>query len=163
MNTLESRPVPKRAKSFQHTRRFLPVLALLEKLLQQPIMMTEQQYQQLIDGLWQGDTLMDALVDWLFEDNTRQRKQLFEQALHEGTASIKDCPDILQQFFTHVETRPDWLDQAQLQQAVAFMHSVGLNANYVLRDLALMGGYLLAGFNQALVMTGALNKGASQR
>ncbi|TEU24217.1 oxygenase MpaB family protein [Alkanindiges illinoisensis] len=163
MNKLESRPVPKRAKSFQHTRRFLPAVTLLEKLLQQPIMMTEQQYQHLIDGLWQGDTLMDALVDWLFEDNTRQRKQLFEQALHEGTVSIKDCPDILQQFFAHVETQPEWLDQAQLQQAVAFMHSVGLNANYVLRDLALMGGYLLAGFNQALVMTGALNKGASQR
>jgi hypothetical protein len=38
-----------------------------------------------------------------------------------------------------------------------------MSGPYVLRDLALMGGYLLSGFNQALVMTGALNKDASLR
>ena len=38
-----------------------------------------------------------------------------------------------------------------------------MTAPYVLRDLALMGGYLLSGFNQSLVLTGALNQGASRR
>ncbi len=38
-----------------------------------------------------------------------------------------------------------------------------MNAVYVLRDLALMGGYLLSGLNQALIMTGALNKDAAKR
>jgi hypothetical protein len=153
--------IPHRAKPFQQNQSLLPVL--LEKLLHKNITLSATQYQALIDGLWQGDQPMDTLVDWLFECDTKQRKQLFEQALHLGIDSIDPCPDALKQFFGLIDSTPAWVDQQKLDHAIGFMHAVGLEANYVLRDVALMGGYLLSGFNQALVMTGALNKGAAQR
>lgn len=163
MSTLKPTVTPHRATAFEHTQKRLPLLKPLEKLFNIELVLSDTKYQSLTHALWQGDPQMDSVVEWLFEQDSKQRKQLFEQALHHGTQALEHCPMVLKRFFEHVETPPVWFDPQQLDKALSFIHAVGLEANYVLRDLALMGGYLLSGFNQALVLTGALNQGASQR
>lgn len=152
-----------RMQSFDQTQRYRLLFKPFSILLKKPLLLSEQRYQQLSDALWQGDPAMDTLVDWLFAENPGQRKKLFEQALQHGVDSVEDCPQPISDFFALVDTVPDWVEPQQLDEAIEFMAAVGINANYILRDVALMGGYLLSGLNQALVLTGALNKGASQR
>lgn len=155
--------IPARARAFKQ-RQLNPIVAKpLAKLLGKSITPSEQQTQALLSGLWQGDLLMDQLVDWICEADGKQRKQLFDQALQHGIDNMVDCPQPIADFFSMVNQPPAWLDPKQLEIAQQFMHSIGINANYILKDMALMGGYLLSGFNQALVLTGALNKNASQR
>ena len=161
--TTASLSTPARMKPYQYTQHHRALLKPLSRLLKKPLLLSEQHYHQLSEALWQGDRAMDQLVDWLFAENPGQRKKLFEQALQHGVSSMNDCPQPLQDFFALVDTLPDWVDQQTLDEAIEFMAAVGLNANYILRDVALMGGYLLSSFNQALVLTGALSQGASRR
>ncbi|HEX6592842.1 MAG TPA: oxygenase MpaB family protein, partial [Moraxellaceae bacterium] len=93
----------------------------------------------------------------------RDARALFNQALENGIESVPDAPEALKKFFAEVDRVPDWVDWELMEEGVRFTHRIGLAGAYILRDLALMGGYLLSGFNRALVLTGALNKGASQR
>ncbi|PTQ89848.1 oxygenase MpaB family protein [Agitococcus lubricus] len=119
--------------------------------------------QQLIAGLWQGDKVMDDFVSWMFaQDNIRHIKQQFERALVEGIHQIKECPAPLASLFAAIEP-PKWLDEDLVRQGALAMQRMGTPANIVLRDLALMGGYKMSGFNQTLVLTGALTKGADKR
>jgi len=121
------------------------------------------EYQAITRDLNAGDPLMDDYVVWMFGHDPKRGKQMFDMALHEGIAAVTDAPEALVALFGTVEQDPVWLDRDMLECAVAFIHSTGNNSQLVLRDLALMGGYLLSGFNQALVMTGALTKGSSKR
>ena len=76
---------------------------------------------------------------------------------------MPDAPTPLKEFFAEVDQVPDWVDWDQIDIARRFIYRSGLAGPFILRDFALMGGYLLSGFNQALVLTGALNKDAAQR
>lgn len=158
-----SQPLPQRMKPLviieQHSRWLKPLSTLLNK----PIIPCATTYQALGHGLWQGDPPMDQLVDWLFAAQPAQRKQQFEQVLHQGIDSVQPCPDALRDFFEQIEQPPAWVDLKKLDKAVEFIAASGIHANYILRDMALMGGYLLSGLNQSLVLTGALNKSAAQR
>lgn len=118
--------------------------------------------QPLVDGLWHGDPLMDDFVEWMFANNPKVAKKQFEQALNQGIEAVENCPEPLQKLFKSIEP-PSWLQPDELDKAVVAMQRMGESANLVLRDLALMGGYLMSGFNQALVLTGALTKGADKR
>lgn len=120
------------------------------------------QQQQLIEGLWQGDPLMDDFVTWMFATNPRVARQQFDLALNQGIEAVVDCPEPLQRLFAGLQD-PSWLKTELLDEAVLAMQRTGTSANLVMRDLALMGGYLMSGFNQALVLTGALTKGADKR
>ncbi|XID75071.1 oxygenase MpaB family protein [Alkanindiges sp. WGS2144] len=156
-------PVPLRAKLFKQRQASAILLKPLARLTGKEIIPSQARHQELIDGLWQGDPLMDQVVEWLCEKDSKQRKAMFEQALQQGIDHLTDAPPVLVELFALIDQQPDWLDINQLDVARQFMQSVGLNANYILKDMALMGGYLLSGFNQALVLTGALDKNASQR
>ncbi|RKG35093.1 DUF2236 domain-containing protein [Acinetobacter guerrae] len=163
LNTSDKNPIPQRVKSFKHIQQQGVLLKPLSFIIKKQVIPNSSRYQQLGDGLWQGDPSMDVLVEWLFSENPAQRKKIFEQALQHGISSIEDCPIEIQHFFKQIETYPAWLDQKKMEQALDFIAATGIHANYILRDVALMGGYLLSGLNQALVLTGALNKGASRR
>jgi hypothetical protein len=124
---------------------------------------TEAEWRTMVDALWDGDKPMDDLVEWMFSANPREARALIDRALEQGIASIPDAPPPLRDFFAIVDRDPAWLDRGLMEDGVRFIHRTGLAGPYVLRDFALMGGYLLSGFNKALVLTGALNKGATQR
>ena len=114
-------------------------------------------------ALWEGDPAMDRLVAWMFEQDTRRRRDQIQAAIQHGPEHLQPCPGPIRDFFQTLEQPPAWIDQGLMDDAVDFIHGVGLAANFVLRDLALMGGYLLPGFNQSLVMTGALSQGTGRR
>lgn len=161
MTTLTTRPAPARVRPFEKTQASTPLWMRL--LLGRELAPTRAEYERTVDALWDGDTAMDALVDWMYAFGPRESRALFEQALNHGIDTVENCPAPLQAFFATLDHPPASLDWTLLEEGVRFIHGTGMTAGYVLRDLALMGGYLLSGFNQSLVMTGALNKGASRR
>ncbi|HVL00201.1 MAG TPA: oxygenase MpaB family protein, partial [Dongiaceae bacterium] len=129
-----------------------------------PLAPTPSEWQQLQLALGHGDPAMDALVDWMFEAGPRQAKPLFEQALHQGIDSVPNPPAPLQAFFAVVDNAPSWLNRAQLETGAQAAHLSGPVAIYVLRDMALMGGYAyFYSMNQTLARTGALSKDITLR
>jgi hypothetical protein len=157
----EVRPVPRRVRSFEGTQ--LNINPFMKIMMGRDPSPDRDEYNRMVAALWQGDEPMDRLLDWLYEFGPREGRKLYEQALENGISSVPDAPQPLKDFFALVERAPSWVDHDLIEDGVSFIHRTGLAGPYVLRDFALMGGYLLSGFNHALVMTGALNKGASQR
>lgn len=155
------RAPPQRVRPYAKTQQPTPLW--LRLLLGRELAPSQAEYDAVVDALWDGDREMDALVEWMFSYGPKPSRALFTQAMNAGLGSIADAPEPLRQFFRSVERQPAWLDRGLVAEAVDFIHGSGTAAIMVLRDLALMGGYLLSGFNQSLVMTGALNKGTSQR
>ena len=159
--TVERRPVPKRARPFAKAHKHTP--KLLKLFLGRDLTPSRAEYDRVVDALWDGDLEMDALVEWMYDSDTTAARKMFKQAMEQGVNSIPNAPEPLRHFFNTIEKTPTWLDKELLNEGMLFIHGTGLASTYVLRDLALMGGYLLSGFNQSLVMTGALNRGTKQR
>ncbi len=155
--------VPTRAKSFAETQKKPAWIKALGPIIGQNFIPDQQEYQTLVDALTEGDALMDDYIEWMFATNPKAAKQKYDQALHHGIDSVEDCPEQLRKVFAHYEKTPEWLDRNLINDAIAYIHGAGNDGVHVLRDAALMGGYLLSGFNHALVMTGALNQDASKR
>lgn len=156
-----SLPQPTRARPFAKTQVATP--PWLRLILGRELAPTRAEFDDAMAALHEGDPAMDALVEWMVAHGPREARALFEQAMAGGVASVPDCPQPLRDFFATVDRVPEWLDESLVEDGVRFIHGTGEVAMVVMRDLALMGGYLLSGFNQALVMTGALNQGTSQR
>lgn len=159
--TTQTLKIPQRARPFAKARIHTP--AWQRYLLGRDLSPRRNEYDAVVAALWESDPLMDELVEWMYAFGPGRARGLFTQALDNGLHTLQDPPAALVRFFSAVETAPAWLDRRLLDDAVKFIHATGLAAPYVLRDLALMGGYLLSGFNHVLVMTGALNKDASLR
>lgn len=124
---------------------------------------SEHEWQQMADALWEGDVLMDNWVEWMFQHQPGEAKKLFNQALAEGIDSIENPPPPLEALFNQIDQDPPWLDRSLFKEALDITHTSGTAAQFVLRDMSLMGGYLLSDFNQALVLTGALRHSANRR
>jgi hypothetical protein len=176
MNTSVSathiRPPPTRVPAFPKggvppfLHSFMPPILpiwLKDKLIGTSTRLDPTLRQEMIDGLWQGDAPMDDLVTWMFSVGAKQGKQLFDQALEHGISSVPDAPEALKAFFTVIDQRPDWVDMAEVDRGARAINTTGEIMHYMARDFALMGGYLLSGLNEPLVMTGALNKGTGRR
>jgi len=119
------------------------------------------------DGLNQGDPLADAVVDWMHEYGMKAGRALFEQGIRQGVDTfspqqIEDAGPLLS-FLAEVEKRPDWLNNELLALGSRVLDRVHPVSYYVLRDAALMAGYLSSDLNKPLLMTGALQGGASRR
>ena len=157
----KERPIPRRARKYAARPVKVPVWMRL--ILGRDPAPGKAEWAEMMDALMEGDAPMDALVRWMFEYGARDARALFMRALEQGIEAVPEAPEPLRQFFAGVDAVPDWVDWTLMDEGVRFTHRIGLAGAYILRDLALMGGYLLSGFNQALVLTGALSKGAGQR
>jgi len=124
---------------------------------------TAQRWQQLGIGLTQGDEPMDRLLEWMRTTGTAHTRTLFDQALRDGIDAVADAPAPLREFFTLVETAPDWVDWASVRRGQRALRASGADGAYLARDVALLGGYQFSGFNKTLIRTGALEKGSNQR
>ena len=122
-----------------------------------------EQWDALGAALWRGDAPADAVVEWLHQVGMTAGRPLLERAIEGGLAAVPDAPAPLANFIRHVETRPAWVDEAKLRDGARFIHSAGRFGMLVLRDAGLMAGYQAGAINQALVMTGALQRGAQRR
>lgn len=133
--------------------------AISQRIFGAPLAPTAEEWTRVEQALWQGDTAMDAVIDWMFADRPGQRKALFDLALKHGIASLDNPPEALTTFFAHIDTPPAWLDRALLEQGALDSRLSGNVGFYVLRDMALMGGYaMFNSMNQTLAGSGALRK-----
>lgn len=153
--------VPTRVRPFAKTQQ--PTPRWLRLVIGRDLAPSPAEYDRVCHALWKGDPAMDALVDWMYAAGPREARGLFETALERGIGAVPDAPEELKAFFRTVDRTPAWVDPALLADGRRFIHGLGDSALFVLRDLALMGGYLLSGFNQSLVATGALNKSTARR
>ncbi|PTU32439.1 oxygenase MpaB family protein [Stenotrophobium rhamnosiphilum] len=124
---------------------------------------TPDEWQALGEALTHGDEVADRMVDWMYTAGMQAAHPMFERALNHGVASVPDAPAPLREFFEICERRPEWVDDKLLRQGAEVFQQAGMSSYYVLRDLALMGGYQAAGFNKTLILTGALKGRASRR
>jgi hypothetical protein len=85
------------------------------------------------------------------------------RALEYGVGSVPAAPPALIEFFSLVETEPDWLDRELLEEGARVFRRLGQNAQDVLLQLSLVGGYRFGGPTDLLVATGALTGGATLR
>ncbi|HET8706698.1 MAG TPA: oxygenase MpaB family protein [Pseudomonadales bacterium] len=158
------RKIPARALPYGFARyKWLP--DVISKLIfGAPLAPTKAEWDRVLNALWEGDKEMDKVVDWMFENNPRQSKALFEQALMHGIDSLENPPEVLKSFFAHIDTPPAWLDRQLAEKGVQVSRLPGEVSYFVLRDFALMGGYaLFNSMNQTLASTGALGKQTAQR
>lgn len=128
---------------------------------------SQARWQQLGQGLTQGDPLADAVVTWMHTRGMKPARALFEQALHQGVQSLTtkqraEAPALLA-FFSTVDQLPDWVDADLLRLGGRVIDRCHPVPYYVLRNAGLMAGYLLSDLNKPLLMTGALKGGASRR
>lgn len=115
------------------------------------------------ESLLIGDKPMDNLVDWMIGTGMADTRPLFEQAVAGGIDSVTEAPQPLREFFTAVETLPEWLDEKMLRRGEQVLRRGGYDGLYLARDVSFLGGYLASGFNKTLLRTGALEKGPAQR
>lgn len=145
------------------SRKRLPDF-IAKPIFGRPLAPAAQEWQRIEAALHRGDPAMDQLVEWMFEVGPREGKQLFETALEQGIGSIDNPPPPLRDFFAYVDTDPAWLRRAQLDEGAKASHLIGKVSYFVLRDMALMGGYAyFNSMNQTLAMTSALRKGTRRR
>ena len=153
---------PKRLMPFQEMVKSSLKSKVLAYFTHKKIEPSYKEYLSLAEALQTGDRPMDQLMQWVML-NPRQHRQYFEIALYQGIEHLPvDIPE-LTYFFNLVQQKPSWYDQDKMDQALQFTYRLGLNNSLILRDLALMTGYLYPGFNQPLILTGALKKYAGKR
>lgn len=153
---------PTRLASFQKMQEHNWVSHLLNRICPQAVQPNIQEYQNIQTALMTGDRQMDPVIDWVME-NPKKNRQAFETALFQGLDALKQREPVLENFFHHIEQKPTWLSDEKLTHAIEFTHRLGDTHGFVLRDLALMLGYLYPGLNQPLIMTGALSKPGNLR
>ena len=151
-----------RLASFQATQQSNLLSFLLSHLTGQAAQPNYPQYLALNKALQCGDPQMEKVLTWMMQ-NPKQHREYFEIALFKGVEQLPFSIPELEHFFKHVEQIPPWLEPEKIQQAIEFTHRLGINNGFILRDLSLMVGYLFPGFNQPLMLTGALNKQAGTR
>jgi hypothetical protein len=157
-------PVPKRALPYSVAgRKWLPDF-VTRAIFGKPLAASREEWACVVEGLGRGDPAMDRIVAWMFEANPGQTKALFEQALTRGIQTVDEPPAPLKEFFDCIDNAPGWLDPALLVEGAKVAQSSGMVSFYVLRDMALMGGYAyFSSLNQTLAATGSLQKDAALR
>jgi len=133
----------------------------LSLLLGRKVSPTESRYEALVSALSQGDQPMDAVARKMLANP--EIRQDWNMALQNGGSATSNAPGEIKRLFAELANDPPWLDRALLKEGVLATHRGGTALPLVLRNYALMGGYLLTGFNRTLIMTGELTKGVLPR
>ena len=153
---------PKRLASFEDMIQSNVKSKILSYMTRQEVQPSYADYLALNNALQSGDEPMDQVLRWVLQ-NPKQHRKYFETALYEGLDKLPHEIPELTEFFQLIEQKPVWYDQGKIDEALKFTYRLGVNNGFILRDVSLMTGYLYPGFNQPLVLTGALKKQAGTR
>jgi hypothetical protein len=154
--------VPSRLRQFEQTQIYTPWL--IRKVLGREFAPSPAEYSQLKDGLFQGDLEMDRYIEvQIAESPHKPDWREFHQALQSPHPEKFQGSAALNELMRSSCVNPNWAEWALIEEGVSFIHSTGRAATDVLRDMALMGGYLMVAFNKTLILTGELEKGAAPR
>jgi hypothetical protein len=123
-----------------------------------------QQAETLRQSLWVQDHLADQWTEFAHENlNRNAAKRWVDLALSQGIDRVYQAPEPLVQLFNQVETVPLWLDKDLLALARQTVRRSGPLGNWLLVNVALMGGYRYEGVIQPLLITGKLTEYAPKR
>lgn len=161
-SSMSNLKIPKRLASFERMQKSDLISRVLNKVTNQNFIPSYDDYLTLNQSMHTGDIAMDKVMAWVMT-NPRVHRKYFETALYEGLDQLPHEIPELTTFFKLVETPPAWFDPAKIKASIQFTHRLGTNSTFILRDLALMTGYQYPGFNQPLILTGALSKFAGKR
>ncbi|MHA3983426.1 oxygenase MpaB family protein [Acinetobacter venetianus] len=153
---------PTRLASFEKMIQSNLKTKILRYMIDQDVQPSYDEYLALNNALQSGDEPMDQVMQWVMQ-NPREHRKYFEIALYEGIEKLPHEIPELARFFTMIEEKPHWYEQNKIDEAIKFTYRLGANNGFILRDLSLMTGYMYPGFNQPLVLTGALKKQAGTR
>jgi ER-bound oxygenase mpaB/B'/Rubber oxygenase, catalytic domain len=120
---------------------------------------TDAEWRAIGAALTVSDQPMDQLVDWMFTVGMMETRRQFDQALAAGIDSVADAPAPLREFFTFVETPPDWVDWDLIRLGEQTMQSAGIDGIYLARDVAFLGGFVASGINRTLMLTNSGKSG----
>lgn len=123
----------------------------------------EQQWQRMGEALLVGDPPADDLAKWVRGEGGGSAFGQFKKILDSGEFDQKDMAPPLRAFFDAIRQPPAWVDWERLERGAKACAISGQTGMRVLRDLGLMAGYQARGINQTLIMTGALERGATRR
>lgn len=84
------------------------------------------------------------------------------KSLH-GNDKIENLPQDYINLRHEIEVLPNWIDKDILNYGCQLSNRTGLIGLLILRDFALMGGYIFSSLTKPLIATGALEKGAVHR
>lgn len=151
-------PIPTRfAEGGAWAERFArPML----KLAGSDARMTGVELEELKASLMRRDDVADAFVRAVREDHA-VTMPAFRDALECGLQP--DAPAPLRRLFTALETRPDWVDDDQLERGGTAARRIGQDGFDILAFGSLLGGYRSGGALQPLVRTGRIGSETLKR
>lgn len=144
-------------------RKLKPVRKLFGLLYGSDPHPSARQMQCIERHMQMGDPLADAVVQMYKELPNGQGRKLVDQALEQGIQAVANPPRALLDLFAQVDDEPIWLDRDKLALGCAVSRRVGPWGELVLRNLALMGGYLGGAAAKPLVFTGQLDRMTPRR
>ncbi|TDV41318.1 oxygenase MpaB family protein [Actinophytocola oryzae] len=110
-----------------------------------------------------GAALARAITSRNPDDPDKVSMAQFTQALTEGIERVPDAARPLRDFFSAVDTVPDWVDFDLVNDGGRVFRRFGRNAADVLLQLSLIGSYRFGGAADVLVQTGALTGSRTRR
>jgi hypothetical protein len=153
---------PTRLASYEKIKQSNFKAKVLSYITHQHVQPSYDEYLMLNQALQSGDAPMDELLSWIMQ-NPKLHRRYFETALYQGLEQLPHEIPELSKFFHLVEQKPRWYDPQKMDDALQFIYRLGINNGLILRNVSLMAGYLYPGFNQPLILTGALKKQAAIR
>jgi len=119
--------------------------------------------QQVAEGMYKGDPLADAWIEYAKGLPAGQGMKMLEQALGKGIQAVTEAPEPLKTLFAHIEHIPRWLDPHLLEVgAKAYQRNSRLGIS-ALNNVGLMGGYYASAVIKPLMYTGRLDYKADKR
>ena len=125
---------------------------------------TIEQAQTLKEALSHQDHLADHWTHFAHQNYDKvQTKTWIDLAFSQGINRVYAAPDTLVNLFQQIERVPLWLDHHLLALARQTVRRSGPLGNWLLVNVALMGGYRYEGVIQPLLLTGRLTEYAPIR
>lgn len=159
--TDDSRVLPRRHRSADARGRQMGRLLRIYWNLREP---SDADLAALGERLMRRDEPAAALVRAMRlpkDDPERVSMGRFHHALDAGVSA--DDPTALRDFFAQVEATPSWVDRDLCERGATAFRRFGQNANDVLLQLSLIGGYRFGGPVDLLAETGGLSGSTTKR
>ena len=78
--SVERRPVPKRARPFAKAHKHIPWV--LKMFLGRELSPSRDEYDRVVDALWDGDVEMDKLMAWMYDSDTTAARKMFRYIVY---------------------------------------------------------------------------------
>lgn len=160
-----TRPAPSRYQlttSTTRLREFLVGDIRSVKHLEMPMIASDYD-RWLFDAAWEGDPLMDAVVEMFNRLPSGQGRKMFLQAIDQGIDSLENPPQELVDLFVQLDHIPEWLDWEKVNDGVMMLDKasyLGIMLGVTLGSLATAGSHSIS---NAVGMTGRFQKNIINR